>query len=104
MIDPIGISAALAARNGMADETRQARAIAPVANAGSFADMIIQAGASAVQKLEGAEATAIRGIQGDVGPRQVAEAVMDAEQTLNAAIAIRDKIVSAYLEISRMSI
>ena len=29
---------------------------------------------------------------------------MTAEQTLQSAIAIRDKVVSAYLEISRMSI
>jgi flagellar hook-basal body complex protein FliE len=29
---------------------------------------------------------------------------MAAEQTLQASIAIRDKIVSAYLEISRMAI
>jgi flagellar hook-basal body complex protein FliE len=29
---------------------------------------------------------------------------MSAEQALQAAVAIRDKIVSAYMEISRMSI
>ena len=36
--------------------------------------------------------------------REVVDAVMSAEQTLQAAVAIRDKIVSAYLEISRMAI
>ena len=36
--------------------------------------------------------------------QQVVEAVMAAEQTLQSAIAIRDKVVSAYLEISRMAI
>jgi flagellar hook-basal body complex protein FliE len=36
--------------------------------------------------------------------RQVAEAVMTAEQSLTAAVAIRDKIVAAYMEISRMQI
>ena len=35
--------------------------------------------------------------------QQVVDAVMSAEQTLQRAIAIRDKVVSAYLEISRMS-
>jgi flagellar hook-basal body complex protein FliE len=34
----------------------------------------------------------------------VVEAVMAAEQTLQTSVAIRDKVVSAYLEISRMSI
>jgi flagellar hook-basal body complex protein FliE len=29
---------------------------------------------------------------------------MNAEQSLQAAVAIRDKIVSAYLEVSRMAI
>jgi flagellar hook-basal body complex protein FliE len=34
----------------------------------------------------------------------VADAVMSAEQSLQAAVAIRDKLVQAYLEISRMQI
>ena len=37
-------------------------------------------------------------------PRQVVDAVMNAQETLSAAIAIRDKIVAAYLDVSRMSI
>jgi flagellar hook-basal body complex protein FliE len=36
--------------------------------------------------------------------QQVVEAVMAAEQALQSAIAVRDKVVSAYLEISRMQI
>jgi flagellar hook-basal body complex protein FliE len=36
--------------------------------------------------------------------RSVVDAVMSAEQSLQAAVAIRDKIVTAYLEISRMAI
>ena len=35
---------------------------------------------------------------------EVADAVMSAEQSLQAAVAIRDKIISAYMEISRMAI
>jgi flagellar hook-basal body complex protein FliE len=34
----------------------------------------------------------------------VVEAVMTAEQTLQGAIAVRDKVVAAYLELSRMQI
>jgi flagellar hook-basal body complex protein FliE len=33
----------------------------------------------------------------------VVEAVMSTEQTLQAAIAIRDKVVAAYQELSRMA-
>jgi flagellar hook-basal body complex protein FliE len=36
--------------------------------------------------------------------QQVVEAVMAAEQTLQSSIAIRDKVVAAYLEVSRMQI
>ena len=36
--------------------------------------------------------------------REAVDAVMNAEQSLQAAIAIRDKVVSAYLEISRIQI
>ena len=43
-------------------------------------------------------------MKGDVDTRQVVDAVMGAQQALQTTIAIRDKIVSAYLEVSRMSI
>ena len=41
---------------------------------------------------------------GDVSTREVVDSVMSAERSLQAAIAIRDKIVTAYLEVSRMAI
>ena len=42
-------------------------------------------------------------MQGKASVQQVVEAVMSAEQTLQSAIAIRDKVVAAYLELSRMA-
>jgi flagellar hook-basal body complex protein FliE len=51
-----------------------------------------------------AESTAVEGIQGNATVQQVVEAVMSAEQTLQGAVAIRDKVVAAYLELSRMQI
>jgi flagellar hook-basal body complex protein FliE len=50
------------------------------------------------------EATALAGINGQATTNQVVQAVMTAEQTLQAAIAIRDKVVTAFLEIGRMQI
>ena len=41
---------------------------------------------------------------GDVTTREVVDSVMSAERSLQTAIAIRDKIVTAYLEVSRMAI
>ena len=51
-----------------------------------------------------AEQVSVKALQGDADAREVVDAVMSAEQSLQAAVAIRDKIVSAYLEISRMAI
>jgi flagellar hook-basal body complex protein FliE len=55
-----------------------------------------------LERAESASMLALKG--GDIQARDVVDAVMSAEQTLQAAIAIRDKIVTAYLEISRMAI
>jgi flagellar hook-basal body complex protein FliE len=50
------------------------------------------------------EAAAIGGMQGQVPMQDVVIKVMEAERTFSAAMAIRDKAVGAYLEISRMQI
>ncbi|KMO10962.1 flagellar hook-basal body complex protein FliE [Methylobacterium platani] len=54
--------------------------------------------------LRASEAASIAGIQGKASTQQVVEAVMSAEQSLQTAVAIRDKVVAAYLELSRMAI
>ena len=76
---------------------------APVAGA-SFQDALKQVAADSVQTLSHAEAMSVQGLTGKAQTREVVDAVMQAEQTLQTAIAIRDKIVTAYLEISRMQI
>lgn len=70
----------------------------------SFAAALARAAGNTVDTLQNAEQVSIAGLQGKADARQVADAVMSAEQSLQAAIAIRDKIVTAYLEISRMGI
>lgn len=54
--------------------------------------------------LRTAEATSILGVKGQASVQEVVETVLAAEQTLQAAIAIRDKVTAAYLELSRMAI
>jgi len=57
------------------------------------------------QSVGNAEALSLRALSGgDVDTRQVVDAVMSAQQSLQTAIAIRDKIVQAYLDVSRMAI
>jgi flagellar hook-basal body complex protein FliE len=58
----------------------------------------------AISTLKAGEQTAVAGVRGQATTQQVVEAVMAAEQTLQASIAIRDKVVASYLEISRMTI
>ncbi len=69
-----------------------------------FSAVLSQMTLDAIGTIKGAEATAVDGIRGKATTQQVVEAMMAAEQTLQAGIAIRDKVVSAYLEVSRMQI
>ncbi|PWK71638.1 flagellar hook-basal body complex protein FliE [Aminobacter sp. AP02] len=70
----------------------------------SFAAALSDAAAQAHATLRQAEQLSLDGLQGKADTRQVVDAVMSAEQALQAAVAIRDKIVTAYLEVSRMGI
>jgi len=70
----------------------------------SFADAVRESGMEVVNSLKNAEATSVAGLKGDAGPYQVASSMMEAEQALRMTTAIRDKIVAAYQEISRMQI
>jgi flagellar hook-basal body complex protein FliE len=55
-------------------------------------------------KMRQAEAVSIGGVKGTASLQDVVEHVMSAEQSLQAVIAVRDKVISAYQEISRMAI
>ena len=70
----------------------------------SFADMLAQVSGEAMGTLRAAEATAISGLRGQASVLEVVESVKAAEQSLQTAISIRDKVVAAYQEISRMAI
>lgn len=69
-----------------------------------FGRVLAEVSAEAVGSLKGAEAASIAGIQGKASVQNVVEAIMSAEQSLQMALAVRDKVVSAYQEISRMQI
>ncbi|HEX2841776.1 flagellar hook-basal body complex protein FliE [Hyphomicrobium sp.] len=69
-----------------------------------FGAVLGQMTLEAISTLKTGEQTAIAGVRGQATTQQVVEAVMASEQTLQTGIAIRDKVVSAYLEISRMTI
>ncbi|MER9295443.1 flagellar hook-basal body complex protein FliE [Mesorhizobium sp. M0621] len=70
----------------------------------SFAEALSQAASKTVSTLQNAEQVSMQALRGDADTRQVVDAVMSAQQALQTAVAIRDKVVSAYLEVSRMGI
>ncbi|MBX3531279.1 MAG: flagellar hook-basal body complex protein FliE [Rhizobiaceae bacterium] len=74
------------------------------ASPGSFADLVSDGATNTIERLRTSEKISFDALQGKADTREVVDAVMSAEQSLQAAIAIRDKIVSSYLEVSRMAI
>ena len=77
----------------------------PVAGSpADFGDIMAQFASGVRTNLRAGESASIAGMQGKATAQQVVEAVMSAEQSLQTAVAIRDKVVAAYLELSRMAI
>ncbi|MBB3808024.1 flagellar hook-basal body complex protein FliE [Pseudochelatococcus contaminans] len=56
------------------------------------------------QNLRTSETASLQGLQGRASTQDVVEAVMAAERSLQTTLAVRDKVVAAYQEISRMAI
>jgi len=54
--------------------------------------------------LKEGEAASIAGMQGTVPLQTVVERILEAERSLQTGLAVRDKLVSAYLEVTRMQI
>jgi flagellar hook-basal body complex protein FliE len=104
MID--GISAVTSAKSSIAS-LGAAGAAGPSVNATAgvdFSQVMNQVSGDAVGTLKSAEAAAIGGLQGAASVHKVVESIMAAQRSLQSTLAIRDKAVSAYQEISRMAI
>lgn len=80
-------------------------ALTPGQNTGmSFGEMLGNMASDTVNNLKGAEAMSFKAIQGKANTREVVDAVLEAQQSLQTALSLRDKIVSAYLEVTKMQI
>jgi flagellar hook-basal body complex protein FliE len=106
MIDPIS---SLASSVGSVAGVGLAPSVGGVAQSAmaadvSFGQMLDQIAKGSLDALKTGEAAAISGVQGKLPIQQAVDAVMSAERSLQTMIAVRDKAVSAYQEISRMSI
>jgi flagellar hook-basal body complex protein FliE len=108
MIDQVSI-ARLYGTGGM-DQTTQVRNTEAAAGAGAagadkeFGAVLANLFSNTIDTVKAGEATSAAGVRGQASVQQVVEAVMSAEQSLQSSLAVRDKIVQAYLEISRMQI
>jgi flagellar hook-basal body complex protein FliE len=57
-----------------------------------------------VDNLAQGEAQAVAGVQGKAAVQDVVQAVMSAEQSLQLAMAMRDKVVAAYQQFVQMQV
>ena len=104
MID--GVSALTASKSSIAS-LGAAGAAGSSVDAGasaSFSQVMSQVSGDVVGNLKSAEAASIEGLQGAAPVHKVVEAIMSAQRSLQSALALRDKAVAAYQEISRMAI
>ncbi|MDA9406719.1 flagellar hook-basal body complex protein FliE [Bradyrhizobium sp. CCBAU 45384] len=69
-----------------------------------FDSVMKQVTTDAIGTLKTGEAASISAMRGKESTRKVVEALMSAEQALQTAVAVRDKVVQAYQEVVRMSI
>jgi flagellar hook-basal body complex protein FliE len=71
---------------------------------GDFLSVLSEFAGQTVAKVREGEAAAAAGITGQRPIQEVVDKVVAAEQALQTGMAIREKAVSAWLEISRISI
>jgi flagellar hook-basal body complex protein FliE len=76
----------------------------PASPENDFAQTMASMAADAIATIKTGETTAVAGMQGKAPLQQVVQAVMQADQSLRTVVAVRDKVVGAYQEISRMQI
>ncbi len=69
-----------------------------------FAAALKAAADRAVNTLQTAETVSMQAMLGEANIQQVVDKVMEAERTLSTALAIRNKLIAAWQEISRMQI
>ncbi|QOZ28798.1 MULTISPECIES: flagellar hook-basal body complex protein FliE [Bradyrhizobium] len=104
-ISSTAISAGKVASRGIETEmTAPAASAVQSSNDVGFDSVMKQVTSDAIGTLKAGEAASISAIQGKESTRRVVEALMSAEQALQTAVAVRDKVVQAYQEVVRMSI
>lgn len=80
------------------------KAAKPEAGAESFGAMLADLGRQTVSTIKQSETTSIAALQGQASVQDVVMTTLAAEQSLQAAVAVRDKLVSALNSLTNMQI
>lgn len=100
----IGFNAAAAAYSSALNRPASPGEGAPAAAGGGFADLVQRAAVSAIGTVQAGESATSRALSGPTNMAEVVTAVSNAEVTLQAAVAVRDKVIQAYQDVIRMPI
>jgi flagellar hook-basal body complex protein FliE len=76
----------------------------PAPATADFGTMLTQMSGDAIAALKDADTTATSALQGKASARQAVESILAAERALQTSLAVRDKLVGALQEITRMAI
>jgi flagellar hook-basal body complex protein FliE len=98
------ISSAVAAYTQSAKALQGAVGGPPASQGGDFAAVLAGAAQNVTGTLGKAEAVSMQAVANNADLNAVVTAVTEAEVTLQAAIAIRDKVIQAYNDIAKMPI
>lgn len=106
MIAAIPLISSVLSTLGSADSAASASAAVKGAASGGtdFGQVMSKISADAMHQMKSAESLAVDGIEGKANVQAVVQSVMSAQETLQTALAIRDKSVAAFQEITRMAI
>ena len=100
---PTPIGSAVAAYAKAAANALGSGMEAPAKDPGTdFMSMVKDAAESAIATGKKGEAATMKAISGNADVSEVVTAVANAEVTLQTAVAIRDKVIAAYQDITRM--
>ena len=79
--------------------------LAPAAASGTgFADILKSAAGDALGALKSGEAESLKAVTGKADLNAVTQAVGNAEVALQAVVAVRDRVIQAYQDITKMPI
>ncbi|MBY0226777.1 MAG: flagellar hook-basal body complex protein FliE [Hyphomicrobium sp.] len=100
----LGASAFVAPANLAPAVGRSQPVPSPSVSEGGFGDVLSQMMKNVDESLRSAERLSVGALTGEVPLQKVVETVVAAEQTVQLTTAVRDKIVAAYVELTRMPI